>query len=866
MATKKKVRNPIIRVHLDADEILVDSFAGGGGASSGVELALGRSPDIAINHDAEAIAMHKANHPECKHYTESVWQVDPVEACAGRKVALAWFSPDCFPAGTLVLTSRGYEPIESIEVGDEVLTHRGRWRKVTETSTARRPLVRLRGHGHPGLLVSPEHPFYARTAKLGAADWVKAGDLDAGCYWSTPIAFPAAEVPPIGGRGMAITADLMWLAGRYIADGWTRLTATRAELVIVCGRHEVNGLQDRLSSWARTGQRAGFDELAWSHRDIPSTDTSGSYQFATNHRGLVEWLRDNFGHGSEHKSFPSWALGMSEPLRAALLAGYISGDGWIRWGEGPFVETTTVSKALAFSTKALASSLGHTVAVYHRENNSTIEGRAVKALPVWRLRWRIQVAEGHVQTIRDGHLEFAPVREREDDVSDNAQVFNIGVEEDESYVVEGIVVHNCKHFSKAKGTTPREQKIRGLAWSAVRWAQLVKPRVICLENVEEFKDWGPLDKKTGLARKDQKGKTFRSFVRKLEKLGYKVEHRLLKASDFGAPTSRRRFFMVARCDGQAIVWPEPSHGPGRENPYRTAAECINWSVEAPSIFDRKKKHAEKTLARIARGVRKFVIKTDKPFVAPVGDGGAVIVPYMVHRSNGERPVKVDKDGTVHAAQAPRIYDIDQPLGTIMAQGQKHALVCAMLIKHNGGHNDQSGSSGQSLDRPIDSITSRDSKSLATVTLGSLEDPAMVERAKAVYAFLIRYNGKGEPEELTKPLGTLTTKDRYGLVTVTVDNQTYVIADIGMRMLTPRELFNAQGFDPSYDITAESVLGAPLTKTAQVRMVGNSVAPPMGAAIVRAQFEVKHQANDGDLNLSLDSSDGTVTTYQITRAA
>jgi DNA (cytosine-5)-methyltransferase 1 len=517
MATKK-TRNPVIRVHLDPDEILVDNFAGGGGASSGVELALGRSPDIAINHDAEAIAMHKANHPDCKHFTESVWMVDPVEACAGRRVALAWFSPD------------------------------------------------------------------------------------------------------------------------------------------------------------------------------------------------------------------------------------------------------------------------------------------------------------------------------------------------------------CKHFSKAKGTTPREQKIRGLAWSAVRWAQLVRPRVICLENVEEFVSWGRLNSKTGLPDPKRKGETFRSFVRKLERLGYKVEYRILKASDFGAPTSRRRFFMVARCDGQAIVWPEPSHGPGRENPYRTAAECINWSVEAPSIFGRKRQHAEKTLARIARGVRKFVIKADKPFVAPVGNDAAMIVPYMVHRSNGERPVKVDADGTVHAAQAPRIYDIDQPLGTIMAQGQKHALVCAMLIKHNGGHNDQAGSSGQSLDKPIDSITSRDSKSLATVTLGSMDDPEMVARAKAVYAFLIRYNGKGEPEELTKPLGTLTTKDRYGLVTVTVDSQTYVIADIGMRMLLPRELFNAQGFDPSYDITAESVLGAPLTKTAQVRMVGNSVAPPMGAAIVRAQFQVASKYDDGDLDVQLESSEGTVSTFQITRAA
>lgn len=447
---------------------------------------------------------------------------------------------------------------------------------------------------------------------------------------------------------------------------------------------------------------------------------------------------------------------------------------------------------------------------------------------------------------------------------------------------------DCKHFSKAKGTTPRDQKIRGLAWTAVRWAQKVRPRVIAMENVEEFATWGPLHrqhvdgckptkKKTktgvqlacstehctyGLPIKDRKGETFTAFVRKLTKLGYKVEWKLLRACDFGAPTSRRRFFLIARCDGRPITWPQPTHGVEGSGllPYRTAAECIDWAVEAPSIFDRSKKHAEKTLARIARGIRKFVLTAAKPFLVPTahGDKGgaprvhsadepmrticgnrgdeALVVPYLVHRSNGERPAKVDADGTVHAGQAPRIYDIEEPLGTIMAQGQKHALVSALLIKHNGGNNDKAGSAGQTLDRPCDTITARDAKGLATVTLSKLSDDELVQRARKVAAFLVRYNGKGEPETLDKPLGTLTTRDRYGLVMVEIDGETYAIVDIGMRMLTPKELFAAQGFDPSYDITAEGVLGEPLTKTAQVKMCGNSVPPPMSEAIVRAQFK------------------------------
>lgn len=458
---------------------------------------------------------------------------------------------------------------------------------------------------------------------------------------------------------------------------------------------------------------------------------------------------------------------------------------------------------------------------------------------------------------------------------------------------------DCKHFSHAKGSVPLDAKIRGLAWAAVRWAEDVRPRVIALENVPEFVSWGPLGR-DGMPIKARAGETFREFVGKLEALGYVVEHRLLRACDYGAPTTRRRLFLIARCDGHPIVWPEPTHGPDRAEPFRTAADCIDWSVAAPSIFERSKPHAEKTLARIARGVRKFVVGAARPFIVPTNHGGRgrndrrvhsvdepmrtvtshgrgshavvtpfvvtargtsdshvnsaagsideplrtisasgthhrVVVPYLVHRSNGERPAKKKPDGSIAAAQAPRIYDVKEPLGTVMAQGQKHALVNAFLVKHNGGNNDRCGASGQELSKPVDSITSRDSKSLATVSLALASDPEAQRRARAVYAFLVRYNGKGEPEELTKPLGTLTTHDRYGLVTVEVDGETYVIVDIGMRMLTPRELFLAQGFSEDYDITAEGVRGEPLTKTAQVRCVGNSVAPPVAAAIVRAQF-------------------------------
>jgi DNA (cytosine-5)-methyltransferase 1 len=402
---------------------------------------------------------------------------------------------------------------------------------------------------------------------------------------------------------------------------------------------------------------------------------------------------------------------------------------------------------------------------------------------------------------------------------------------------------DCTHHSKAKGGKPRKQKIRGLAWVAVRWAAKVRPRVIFLENVEEFLDWGPLHrdhsngcKGTGRCHKgchfgkpipERKGETFRAFVRKLERHGYTVEWRTGRASDYGAPTSRKRLILIARCDGKAIVWPAPTHGPKAARPYRKFAECVDWSIPCPSIFDRAKPLADATMRRIARGVQKFVIEAVQPFIVPYygerRDGEfraksvdeplptqttanrfALAVPYLVHRSNGERP-----------GQAPRIYDPQRPLGTIVAQGQKHALCTAFLARHYGDRSTGGWAGGAPLDRPLPTVTTRDHHALVT-------------------AFMVRYNGTGDAESVDRPLGTLTTKDRYGLVTVTIDGEEYVIVDIGMRMLTPRELFLAQGFPADYQIDAPGPRGRRLTKTAQVRMCGNSVCPPFAAAFVRHQ--------------------------------
>lgn len=377
---------------------------------------------------------------------------------------------------------------------------------------------------------------------------------------------------------------------------------------------------------------------------------------------------------------------------------------------------------------------------------------------------------------------------------------------------------DCKHFSKAKGGKPVEKKIRGLAWVAVRWAATVQPRVICLENVEEFITWGPLTQ-DGRPCPRNRGREFRAFVNALRRLGYAVEWRELRACDYGAPTSRKRLFLVARRDGQPIVWAEPTHGPGRK-PQRTAAECIDWSIPCPSIFERERPLAEATLRRVAAGIQRYVIDAAEPFIVRLGHTGhgdagkvrSVREPLSTVTSKAEHllvaPTLVQTGYGERDGQAPRVPGLDKPLGTIVAGGAKHALVAAFLAKHYGGV------VGQDLRRPIGTVTATDHHSL-------------------VAAFLIKFYGcGGQWAACDEPMHTLPTKDRMGLVTVA--GEQYRIVDIGLRMLQPRELARAQGFGEDYLLEAPH-LGRPLPKHAQVRMIGNSVCPPLAEALVRANY-------------------------------
>ena len=418
---------------------------------------------------------------------------------------------------------------------------------------------------------------------------------------------------------------------------------------------------------------------------------------------------------------------------------------------------------------------------------------------------------------------------------------------------------DCKHFSKAKGGKPVDKGVRGLAWVVVGWARKVKPKVIILENVEEFATWGPL-LDDGRPDPTRRGLTFRRWLGYLRGAGYAVEWRELRACDYGAPTSRKRLFVIARCDGRPIVWPEPTNvdpaAPrdlfsSSKPPWRTAAECIDWSIPCPSIFDRKRPLAEATLARIARGLQRYVIENAKPFIIKAKSNGwdradsgiwpgerplptviasdlyAVVAPTLIQTGYGERE-----------GQAPRALDLQAPHGTVVAGGCKTALVAAFLAKHYGGG--YTGA-GVGVDEPASTVTTVDHHAVVTSHLAVLrnncdgaDQQAPMPTVTAggthlaeVRAFLVKYFGNERGGvDVTEPMDTVTTRDRFGLVTV--EGVDHVIVDIGMRMLTPRELARAQGFPESYVLDVGG-----LSKSAQVRMIGNSVCPPIAAALVGA---------------------------------
>ena len=501
---------------------------------------------------------------------------------------------------------------------------------------------------------------------------------------------------------------------------------------------------------------------------------------------------------------------------------------------------------------------------------------------------------------------------------------------------------DCKHFSKAKGAALVDRNIRGLAWIVLRWAGTVRPRVIMLENVEEFQTWGPVRK--GKPVKAKAGQTFLRWKQQLSDLGYKIEHRELVAADYGAPTTRKRFVLVARCDGKPIVWPEQTHAPieskrvkaGKLLPWRSAAEIIDWTVPGYSIFATRQEIwerygvkavrplADNTMRRVIRGVDKFTIRSGKPFIVPTGYGERqgqqprihdlerplstvvstvkqnlcqpVIAPFTFSNTGGS--VGADAGNPVHTirtaggqilsaanliqynteqTEAVRASGVGTPIQTVDASN-RYGLTTAQLVEYFGN--------GQPIDvqKPMHTVTSHDreavvcahiSKYYGGVVGADISEPlptvTAIDHNAVTAAHIVEFKGQDIGQSADKPLRTITASagefadcravlvkaeggdlghwpeirallNRYcgyqleddEVILLVIRGIAYYIADITLRMLIPRELYNAMGFPTDY-IIHRDYLGNAYGKTKQVARCGNAVCPPLAEAMVRANL-------------------------------
>ena len=787
---------------------LTDIFAGAGGSSTGAIQVPGVEVRLAANHWKLAVDVHNANHPNTEHALVDLHLEDPRNF---PKTDVLWASPECFAAGTLVLTARGLVPIEDVHVGDHVLTHLGRYREVTRVTAKTADTVRLVGQGLTrGLEVTTEHPILTTTG-AGVQEWRAVSDiaLDGRTRWATPTVYPEAVVPPIGGPRPIHVEDVRfaWLVGRWLGDGSLRVRDGKSsETFITCGKHEADDLERNLT-WVHHACGTCPPELTWSCRELRT-----AYVYANSHSELARWLLQHFGRHSHGKTVPAWALGAPVEWRRSLLDGYLSADGH---DNGRGWQAASVSKRLALGIRLLAESLGHRVGLtYSHRDTWRIEGRTGRARPQWSVQWLHSIERENAQTaIQFGWHSWGTIRSIEEGTS-QTRVYDLTVDQDHSYVADGIVVHNCTKWSVANSkahalsvemggdptlfddvpdeliSTEQDEidRSRLLMFDVLRFIEHHRYRMVVVENVVD------------IATQAKFARAWELWRKALRRLGYAFRVISLNSmhaqmAGLPAPQSRDRLYIVAwpegerppdvdralsprawcpRCEqvtegrqawknGRTVgryraqyIYVCRTCGTAVEPGWLPASAAIDWSIRGQLIGERERPLSEKTMARIREGLRRygheFII--DRRDEYRVRDLGSPLTTITANETT--KALVLD---ALHGA--PIITTTDEPLRT-----QTTAYTRSLLVPTEG----RDGKHARPDGLPLRTQTARNDLGILTMLRGATAPKLTSEAMDTLAAsglhhgLLVPYYSASESARpTTEPIGTLTTHDRYALV-------------------------------------------------------------------------------------------------------
>jgi DNA (cytosine-5)-methyltransferase 1 len=818
----------------------VDLFCGAGGLSAGLALAcenLDRPIKVvAVNHWTKAIETHKQNHPDADHYNAKVEAVQPRAVVDGdvkiltggpecthfsgarggkpvdeQKRASPWHVLDwvsklmpehvllenvpefCFPEDTMVLTEDGPVPIQEVEEGTKVLTHKNRWKEVTNTTQREGDTVSVTGRGNRLVSCTPNHEFYAKeidtkcwggkggrhVQELNDPEWVAAEDLVPktettyedkynGYYWATPQSFGGdeLEVPDVPSR-VESSEPFWWMVGMWLGDGWF-YKRNRPE--------PPYGLRIANKDLRVETRLEEVGELSW---DCQVREKTDAYVFETSDKRLGQWMKKHFGECSTEKTIPAWTLALPEKYRIALIRGYQKADGSIS-GSDTRVTASTTSKKLAIGLKHLLESVGVSanLPAWKQHDDENLQD---KFLITW--DWTLQHEDNPSTKVYEEH-RWTRVSETEADES-GVTVYDLTVKDDHSYIADGVVAHNCS--------------------------------------------WGPVID----GQPTRNGKFFEAWITTFENLGYNVETESLVAADYGDPTSRERFFILASRD-ERPVWPKQTHSengeiPGTE-PRRPASEVIDWSNLGESIWKRNTPLVQNTMERIADGIRrhssdvladyadaieqlgKADVEALQDNIVPAEEAAEVAEnrddPFLVRMEVPEVSAdaldrddieveEIDRTPFLLGQQsnaAPRDVT-ERAVPTIATRGAISLSVpSAFVLPRNGYHRGlHSNPAYDPDDRPMHTVTAQNHD-------GHLVSP-----------YLVKYYGNSGSASVDDPLPTITTKARFGLCSPSL--YPWGI-DVRFRMLQPRELAAAMGFPDDYEFVGN--------KTETTEQIGNAV--------------------------------------------